>query len=59
MNATDILHLLAELIDFLDNQADAEIDADGRLIGNAAMKLMGACEEAYTGIERSGVANDI
>lgn len=60
MTATDILSLLADLIDFLDNQADAEIDADGKLIGNAAMKLMGECEEAYTAIEKhGGVANDI
>ena len=60
MTASDILGLLAELIDFLDNQADAEIDADGKMIGNAAMKLMGACEEAYEDIEKSGgIANDL
>jgi hypothetical protein len=59
MNQSDILSLLATMIDFLDEQADAEIDADGKLIGNAAMKLMGDCEQAYSDIERSGVANDI
>ena len=58
MNQTDSLSLLADLIDFLDNQADAEV-IDGKAIGNDAMKLMGACEEAYTNIERSGVANDV
>lgn len=59
MTTTDILTLLDEIIDYLDRYADAEIDADGRLIGNAAMRLMGACEEAYTGIEGKGVTNDI
>ena len=60
MTASDILHLLADVIDFLDNQADAEIDADGNLIGNAAMRLMVECEEAYTAIERmGGIANDL
>lgn len=57
--ASDILSLLASLIDFLDNQADAEIDADGKMIGNDAMKLKVECELAYENIERSGVANDI
>jgi hypothetical protein len=58
MPASDILSLLASVIDFLDGQADAEI-IDGKPIGNEAMKLMGECEQAYEDIERSGVANDI
>jgi hypothetical protein len=59
MPVSDILSLLASLIDFLGNQADAEI-IDGKMIGNEAMKLMSACEEAYEGIERAGgVANDL
>lgn len=56
--ASDILSLLASLIDFLENQADAEV-IDGKAIGNEAMKLMGECEETYATIERSGVANDV
>jgi len=59
VNQSDILALLAELLDFLDTQADAEIDENGKLIGNAAMKLFGQCEQAYADIERSGVRNDI
>lgn len=60
MTASDILHLLADVIDFLDNQADAEIDADGKVIGNAAMRLKVECQEAYAEIERmGGIANDL
>jgi hypothetical protein len=58
MNQSELLKLLAEVIDFLDSQADAEFDSEGKLIGNAAMKLYGRCDEAYQDIERSGVAND-
>ena len=60
VTATEILSLLAEVIDFLDNQSDAEIDLDGKLLPNKAMRLMGACEETYEGIERAGgIANDL
>lgn len=60
MTASEVLELLASMIDFLDGQADAEIDADGKLIPNEAMRLMSDCEEAYTAIEKAGgVANDI
>ena len=60
MTASEILSLLAEIMDFLDNQTDAEIDAEGNIRGNAAFKLLGACEEAYASIERAGgIANDL
>lgn len=59
MNQTDILALLASLIDFLDNQSDITDGPDGKPLPNEAMSLMGACEQAYEDIERSGVANDI
>jgi hypothetical protein len=59
MPASDILSLLASLMDFLDPQADGEVGPDGKIKGNDAMSLMAACEDAYLTIERSGVANDI
>jgi hypothetical protein len=59
MNQSDLLKLLAEIIDFLEDQADAEFDSNGNLIGNAAMKLYGRCDGAYQDIELSGVDNDI
>jgi hypothetical protein len=59
MTASDLLSLLAEMIDFLDNQSDAEI-IDGKIHPNKAMSLMGACEKAYEQIEKSGgIANDL
>jgi len=60
VTATEILSLLAEMIDFLDNQSDAEIDLNGKMLPNKAMRLMGACKETYEGIERAGgIANDL
>ncbi len=60
ITASDVLSLLADIMDFLDNQADAEIDAEGRIMGNKAMRLLGECEEAYAAIEKAGgIANDI
>lgn len=58
MPASDILSLLARMIDFLDNQSDAEV-IDGKAIPNEAMRIMGDCEEAFTKIDGYGVANDI
>lgn len=54
MMMDDILTLLDDLRAFLDNQADAEIDVDGKVIPNRAMRLMGAVEEAYENLERHG-----
>jgi hypothetical protein len=59
MRQSDILALLADLIDFLDNQSDVIDGPEGQPLPNKAMSLMGACEQAYEDIEKSGVANDI
>jgi hypothetical protein len=59
MPVSDILSLLASVMDFLDGQIDAQY-IDGKLVPNEAMSLMRACEEAYAAIERAGgVANDL
>jgi len=47
-----ILDLLIDLEAFLDNQADAEIDANGRMIGNDAMKLLDRVQEAMKECEK-------
>ena len=59
MNQSDILSLLASLMDFLEPQADGEVEPNGKIKGNDAMNLMAACEDAYLTIELSGVANDL
>lgn len=57
--ASDILALLAQVIDYVDGKADAEI-IDGKMIPNEAMSILGACEHAYEEIEKAGgIANDL
>ena len=46
-----IMDLLIELESFLDNQADAEIDENGRTIGNDAMKLLSEVKDAMARLE--------
>ena len=46
-----LLDVLAEVEDFLDNQADAEIDENGRTIGNEAMKLLVEVKDAIARLE--------